>query len=139
MHWPDRVQTICCILGIISLVVFYATIDTRNIGWITLGSFLLTISCFIGYHWVGFYESKTVRIDTALIKSDTVLINPPKTLNLSKNSGTYNYVASSTGECNRCKEKPSAKPTRTDGYIDSDNGNFTHLECLHNDYKARKY
>ena len=68
-----------------------------------------------------------------------VLINPPKTLNLSKNSGTYNYVASSTGECNRCKEKPSAKPTRTDGYIDSDNGNFTHLECLHNDYKARKY
>ena len=139
MYWPGIVQIICCILGIISLVVFYATIDTNNIGWFTLGSFLIMVSCFIGYHWVGSYERGIVDTDTALIKSDMVLTNPPKILHLSKNSGTYNYVASSTGECSRCKEKPSAKPTRTDGYIYSDSGNFTHLECLHNDYKARKY
>ena len=139
MYWPGVVQTICCILGILSLLVFYATIDTNNIGWVTLGSFLIMVSCFIGYHWVGSYERDIVNTDTALIKSDMVLINPPKTLNLSKYSGTYNYVASSTSECYHCKNNPGTKTTRTDGYIYSDNGNFTHLECLHNAYKAYKY
>jgi hypothetical protein len=81
-----------------------------------------------------------VNADTALIKSDTILSNPPPAaLNLGKNEGTYNYVASFSGECYRCKKNPDTKLTRTDGYIYSESGNFTHLECLRNDYKARKY
>ena len=140
MYWPGHVQTICCIVGVISLVIIYATIDTRNVGWITLGSFLLMISCIVGYYWVGYYESKTVNADTALIKSDTILSNPPPAaLNLGKNEGTYNYVASFSGECYRCKKNPDTKLTRTDGYIYSETGIFTHLECLRNKYKARKY
>jgi hypothetical protein len=139
MYWPGVVQTICCIVGIISLVIFYATIDTKNVGWTTLGSFLLMVFCTIGYHWVSYYESKIVNADIALIKSDAILDNPPATLNLGKNEGTYKYVASFSGECYECKNNPNTRLTKTGGYIYSGTGIFSHLECLHNEYKARKY
>jgi len=98
------------------------------------------ISCIFVYHYVQYYESKTVNADIALIKSVTILNNtPPTTLNLGKNEGTYNYVDSFSGECQHCKQNPSTKINRTDGYIYSETGTFSHLECLHNEYKARKY
>jgi hypothetical protein len=139
MYWPGHVQTICCIVGIIALVTFFATIYSNNIGWTTLGSFLLMVFCIFGYHYVKYYESKIVNADIALITSYAILDNPPATLNLGKNEGTYNYVASFSGECYRCKQNPNTQLTKACGYIYSETGTFSHLECLHNKYKAPKY
>ena len=144
MNWTGRVQIACCIIGILSFFILYCLLSVGYVGW---GDFVLFVSgvfCIIGYNIAGKHESDTIDADIRKIKSTDILLknNAPKTLDLSHNSATDNYVATPPigKQCWYCKEDPSRPPpSRIDGYVDGDSGNFNHLVCLHNYYRTRKW
>lgn len=138
MYWTGRVQIACCIIGILSFFVLYCLLSVGYVGWIDAVLLFSGVLCVIGYNVAGSHESKIVDGDNSKIRSPNVLNNPPMTLDLHHGRATANYVTMPIGgkECYYCKEKYGLPPpTRTDGYVYSDSGNFSHLECMHNFYK----